>query len=103
VTTPARLTDERLAWLAVRDYCDRQASGHSGGFWLATILTRRGGASTRGEQRRKKMEAYAFIVDDLVRHLSPEERAHLRASKTLPDWFLPRVDEEFRAMWKANT
>jgi hypothetical protein len=94
VTTQPPLSDERLAWLAARDHCRTRAESHSPIFWLFIVLSFGRAAWTRRAQTEDKMNDYAFVVDDLARRLSPDERMRLRATGKLPDWFLPAVDVE---------
>ncbi len=97
MATPS-LTDERLAWLAVRDEL-RKRSRRS----LGQLLWRLGGAMPSSsnvmsitsnvsepvvvrEQRSSRMIRYSIVVDDMVRHLSDEERVILRADGAVPAW-----------------
>ncbi|GAA4209545.1 hypothetical protein [Actinocatenispora rupis] len=104
-----RLTDERLCWLAVRDHCARRSRRRGVLGWLTLLATAsRGGGSGRagtamvGEEQRDamtgKMGDYAFAVDDAARTLRPDERAHLRATGEVPDWFLADVERRFIAL-----
>jgi hypothetical protein len=102
-----RVTDERLCWLAVRDYCAKK-SGKRGFFgWLGLFVAASGrgnrGATATGIAndsyrggRSDKMGDYAFAVDDAARTLSKDERAHLRATGEAPDWFLADVERRYQ-------
>lgn len=103
------LTDERLAWLAVRDELRKRSRRG-----LGQLLLRLGGAlpssSTMSysnwvsdpvsarEHRNARMIRYSIAVDALVAHLSEDERAILRRDGTLPDWFLPRVLQDAKTV-----
>jgi hypothetical protein len=96
-----RLTDERLAWLAVRDHFGalsrRRGVLRTAGLILAFMG---GGGRSRGamvaEDQRDAMTGklgdYAFAVDDAARTLSRDERVRLRATGQVPDWFVPDVE-----------
>jgi hypothetical protein len=96
MTEPHRLTDERLAWLAAKPYSEQRASKRSRG-WLSVILSVFGmaPAAERSERYGDAMADYGNAVDDLSRKLTADERAALRSSNVLPDWFLPAVDQRF--------
>jgi hypothetical protein len=98
------LTDERLAWLAVRDTLTRKAGR---GSLLTRILAGRTtvvmpdgkivDSGDRGKERTSgKMAAYAFAVDDVAQRLSKEERQTLRSTGAVPDWFLDAVRERYQ-------
>jgi hypothetical protein len=105
MATP-NLTDERLAWLAVRDELQRRSSRGFGQFLLRlggampgvqgngmSITSRVSAPTGAREQRNARMVRYGIAVDDLSRRLSPDERTTLREHGTVPDWFLPLVIE----------
>jgi len=102
VSTPDRLTDERLAWLAAKDYCDRQARVTGPLAWLAILLTRGRAAGVRRLRVQDKLMDYGLAVDDVSRRLTAEERATLRAANQLPDWFIPAVEERFKAIQRQR-
>jgi hypothetical protein len=110
-----RLSEDRLAWLAVRDRLERERyrltwvwvliallappvlgyllKGLGGAFWGFAV-----GASasvamgkTFRSQRGQRMKEYAVAVDEAMRELTVEDRAHLRATGQVPEWFLGRV------------
>jgi hypothetical protein len=94
--TEVRLTDERLAWLAVRDQIQRETA--------PSIIMRIVGAMTFSRDAREarelagdKRSAYAFAVDDVARELQPEERRILREAGMIPAWFLPEVRRRVKA------
>jgi hypothetical protein len=99
-------TDERLAWLAMRDYVTKRTR--------PSILMRIVGAgstladthygdrvpvprSEAHEMASIKAQNYAFAVDDAARELTPAECVVLRSTGQLPDWFIARVEELRRA------
>ena len=102
MSDPIRLTDERLAWLAARDYCTKRARSHRPAFWLfyvvGVIVTVGGVARMRRMGIDEKLADYAFAVDDVARRLTPEDRAKLRADNVLPAWFLPATEERFHLL-----
>jgi hypothetical protein len=103
---PPQLTDERLAWLAVRNDLNNQSRPNS----LRTFLQRLGRSRTAGsiytsrgaygqvnqadDFTSRKMQTYAIAVDELSRRLSKDERAVLRSTGKVPAWFLPAINEE---------
>jgi hypothetical protein len=97
VTSPHRLTDERLAWLAAKPYCEQHARKAGSRGSLAGILFPRGlgTAVLRSERYTNTMADYSFAVDDVSRKLTADERAALRAANVLPAWFLPAIDRRF--------
>jgi hypothetical protein len=105
MTEAHRLTDERLAWLAATPSCEQRAAKRSRG-WLSVALSVFGmaPAAERGEWYRDAMADYGIAVDDLSRKLTADERAALRSSNVLPDWFLPAVDQRFTEIraWRKS-
>lgn len=102
-----RVTDERLCWLAVRDYCATRASKRGLFGWLGLLMAAsgRGGRASSAtglvndsyrDGRSDKMGDYAFAVDDAARTLSKDERAHLRATGEVPEWFLADVERRYQ-------
>jgi hypothetical protein len=85
-TDRSRLTDDRLAWLAMRDYV-RSKCKPSG------ILRILGAMSEAREFATDKAQSYAFAVGDAVADLSAEDRQMLRRTGQVPDWFIARVEE----------
>jgi len=105
VTTP-QLTDERLAWLAVRgDLKNLSQPNPVLHFFLRVGRARSAGRSVYNSKgaygqinqdadfTSRKMRTYAVAVDELSRRLTKDERAALRASGKVPDWFMPAVIE----------
>ncbi|QMU75512.1 hypothetical protein GXW83_06905 [Streptacidiphilus sp. PB12-B1b] len=104
MTTPKhvpKVSDERLCWLAVRDQLNKKANKLGPLGWLTALAGagNRGGQRASGlggdmrrEGRADTMDDYAFAVDDAAGKLSAEERAHLRATGELPEWFLGEVE-----------
>jgi len=92
------LTDERLAWLAAREYCDRQARATGAFFWLSLLFGFGAGARVWRRRVKEKLMDYGIAVDDVSRRLTAEERATLRAINRLPDWFFAAVDDRFAAI-----
>src|SRR5215831_3121911 len=74
------LPDERLAWLAARDYCTAKAKQHRPAFWLLFVLgaRRHRGSGIRADANNHKLKLYAVAVDQLVDRLTPDERRTLR-------------------------
>jgi hypothetical protein len=108
MATPS-LTDGRLAWLAVRDELRKQSRRGLGQLLLRlggalpassgmSITSRVSAPVSAREQRNSRMIRYSIVVDAMVRHLSDEERAILRADGTVPAWFLPRVLEDAKSV-----
>src|SRR5262245_15487566 len=106
----ARLRDERLAWLAVRDELVRterrrirsRIAAFLGGRNLAAARERIAGP--RGRARREQavgdvevplsstyMVRSSLAVEEVAGRLSEQERATLRATGQVPDWFLGAV------------
>jgi hypothetical protein len=102
VSAPHRLTDERLAWLAAKEYCERQASAHGPFFWVFVVLSAGRAAQTWRRGIKDKLMDYGVAVDDLARRLSPEERATLRAANQLPAWFFPAVEARFASIRRLH-
>jgi hypothetical protein len=108
MATPS-LTDGRLAWLAVRDELRKHSRRGLGQLLLRlggavpvshgmSITSRVSAPVSAREQRNSRMIRYSIVVDAMVRHLSDEERAILRADGTVPAWFLPRVLEDAKSV-----
>jgi hypothetical protein len=100
VVSAPLLPDERLAWLAARDYCTAKSKQHRPGFWLLYVLgaRRHRGGAVRAEANNEKLKLYAVAVDQLVERLNPDERRTLRMDRRLPGWFLPAVDETYERL-----
>jgi hypothetical protein len=97
---PPQLTDERLAWLAVRKDLRTMSVPHPAlRILFALVRVRTGGrrlawsgeTNVADDMKDKKMRVYAVAVDELSRRLSKEERVVLRSSGTVPAWFMPEV------------
>ncbi len=96
MATP-QLTDERLAWLAVRDEVQELCKPAAVVRILRVIIRRR--AVDRGIQNEitdDKMRVYAIAVDELSRRLTREDRLVLRSTGKVPEWFMPTVILEAR-------
>ena len=113
-------TDERLGFLAAKSYLARRARP----WWLAWFrIIEAGGSSTyvadRGmakvggggvmsrrtitdEMRGDRMADQVIACDLAAQSLSADERARLRRSGELPDWFFPRVDQEVTNLKKVR-
>jgi len=95
------LSVDRLAWLAMRDYCEKQ-SRKGGAFGLlgrafTTGRSRRLSASSsnfRNDISSDRMMDYSLAVDTCVQRLTAEERDILRSSGQLPSWFVAAVEQE---------
>ena len=97
MAAPERLSDERLAWLAAKPYCDQRARKVGARGWLAVVLSvfGLGTAVERREGYSDAMALYGIAVDDVSRKLTAEERPALRTVGVLPGWFLPAVEQRF--------
>ncbi len=109
-----RLTDERLAWLAVREELAKRSKK---GTLLARILHAmngdraivvRGngeggefGGSAHTEVLSERMQGYAFAVDDVASRLSPDDRRTLRETCAVPPWFLDAVQAQYARYYTA--
>ncbi|WP_034090011.1 hypothetical protein [Streptacidiphilus albus] len=102
-----RTTDERLCWLAMRDYVDEK-SRKVGLFRLFTYLGsgRRGGTRHGSDLRREQTSGiridYALAVDQAADRLSHDERLHLRTTGQVPDWFVEDVERRLPAIRKRK-
>jgi hypothetical protein len=104
-----RLRDEQLAWLAVQDELRRHDRGRITSR-IGAFLDRRSlrmareriTGSRSGRARRDLgdveltpsspyMVRSSLAVNEVSQRLSDQERATLRATGQLPDWFLPEV------------
>ncbi|MFF0388599.1 hypothetical protein ACFYS8_07870 [Kitasatospora sp. NPDC004615] len=100
--TVPNLSDDRLAWLAVRDQLNKKARRPGAFGWFTAIFAFRGGSAGRqaagmaGDMRRDaasaKLHEYAFAVDIAAESLTAAERAHLRATGEVPPHFLAEVE-----------
>lgn len=89
-TDRSRLSDDRLAWLAVKDYVQSKCRPSTIMRLLGAFT---GGMSEAREFASDKAHTYAFAVGDAVRDLSAEDRKMLRRTGQVPDWFIARVEE----------
>ena len=95
------LSTDRLAWLAMREYCEKQSRKRGPFGFVARAFTtgasRRPSTSSatfRNEIVADRMMDYSLAVDTCARRLSPEECDVLRSSGQLPSWFVPAVEDE---------
>jgi hypothetical protein len=88
----SRLSDDRLAWLAVRDYV-RSRCRPSGFLRIVGALTRGPAGDEARDFASDKAHSYAFAVGDAVQDLTPDDRMMLRRTGQVPDWFIARVEE----------
>ncbi|GAA5184696.1 hypothetical protein GCM10023322_26740 [Rugosimonospora acidiphila] len=97
----ARVRDERLCWLAVRDQLDRRSRRRSLLGRLVGNFTPTGRGLgvdlTRGSVKGRMMR-YSFAVEDVAQRLTPEERQVLRSTGQVPDWFLNAVERRFHEL-----
>ncbi|GIH16940.1 hypothetical protein [Rugosimonospora africana] len=102
----AKVRDERLAWLAVRDRLNRRSRRRSVLGRLFGNLTPTGtgfGTDLSRGSVKSRMMRYSFAVDDVAQRLTPEERQALRATGQVPDWFLGAVEKRFRELrWRRR-
>lgn len=102
-----RLPVQRQAWLVCRDVAERK-SRHW--FDIVTRIGRAGmGERTLGlgidmvkADRAARFGAMQFAASDLVPQLSEQEVADLRASRVLPEWFLPEMLKRAKAIERGN-
>jgi hypothetical protein len=92
----AKVRDERLCWLAVRDQLARHSRTRPTTLLrrlLGNLMpTRRGlGADVTGGSVRGRMARYSIAVHEVAQRLDPGERQVLRDTGQVPDWFLPAV------------
>jgi hypothetical protein len=105
-----RLRDEQLAWLAVRDSLQRHDRGRISSR-IGAFLDRRSlraareritgpsagrsGGAGLGDVDVAPSSPYmvrsSLAVEEVSRRLSDSERATLRATGEVPEWFLPEV------------
>lgn len=91
-----QLSVERQAWLACKDDATRLTRkwfdvvtriGHAGmGF-----RTSGHGIERVNAERSERLAALQFAARELVPRLTAAERADLRHSRALPDWFVPEM------------
>jgi hypothetical protein len=102
----AKVRDERLAWLAVRDQLSRRSRRRSVLGRLLGNLTPTGtgfGTDLSRGSVKSRMMRYSFAVEDVAQRLTPEERQVLRTTGRVPDWFLGAVEKRFRELrWRRN-
>jgi hypothetical protein len=91
-TDRSKLSDDRLAWLAMRDYVQSRCRP-SLLLRIAGSITGAGGMREAREFASDKAHSYAFAVGDAVQDLSSEDRKMLRRTGQVPDWFIARVEE----------
>jgi hypothetical protein len=91
-TDRSKLSEDRLAWLAVRDYVRSRCRPS---FLLRLLGATSGGGGMRAarEVASDKVHSYAFAVADAVDNLSLDDRKMLRRTGHVPDWFIARVEE----------
>lgn len=112
-----QLSDDRLAWLAMRGYCESQARRQGPFGWLLVLfaggrpvrysttylpLISNSGGELRREIRNDRMLNYSLAVDSCAQRLTPEERLALRSWGQLPEWFVTAVDEEYKIVRKRR-
>jgi hypothetical protein len=107
-----RVSDERLCWLAVADEVGK--IGRRVGFWGwvsalgagSTGRSGKSGAAMSGSARRERtsdrMADFAFAVDDAAATLNQAERAVLRSTGAVPDWFLADVVQRAKVIEKSR-
>jgi len=100
---PAKVRDERLAWLAVRDDLARRSRGGPFTFLrrvLGNITPTRGGFGTdlTVPAVSRRMRRYSFAVHDVAQRLDAGEREVLRTTGRVPDWFLGAVTQRYRQL-----
>ncbi|MEV6525850.1 hypothetical protein AB0M43_28290 [Longispora sp. NPDC051575] len=102
MTETHRLTDERLAWLAMRDHC-AQKSRRTGIMGFLSRIQFAGDDDTAHTDRRsEKMQDYGLAVDDVARDLTPAERVALRETGLLPGWFTDAVEKRYAEIVRAQ-
>ncbi|MEV0732569.1 hypothetical protein [Polymorphospora sp. NPDC050346] len=108
-----RLTDERLAWLAVRAEVARRSKRRGILGWIDALTHRDSlqnlaysgpdsGRVTvvsddeRHERMNDTMADYAGAVDEVARRMTQEQRRMLRATGAVPAGFMDEVEKERR-------
>jgi hypothetical protein len=100
---PPKARDERLAWLAVRDELARRSRSRPMTFLLRIVgnlaPTRQGlGSDVSSPVVSRRMRRWSFAVHDVAQRLDAEERAVLRTTGQVPDWFLGAVRQRYREL-----
>jgi hypothetical protein len=99
----AKVRDERLAWLAVRDELTRRSRRGPLTF-LRRVFgnmapTGTGmGTDVTAPSKNRRMRRYSFAVHDVAQRLDAGEREVLRATGRVPDWFLGAVTQRYRQL-----
>lgn len=91
--TDVRLTDERLAWLAVRDEVARRTPPPLLLRILGAATLDYGSGDAARDVRDSRRRRYMFAVDDAAGRLNADERRLLRQTGQVPAWFLPYVED----------
>ena len=99
----AKVRDERLCWLAVRDELARRSRNRPGTLlrrFIGNLLpTRRGlGGDVTGGSVKARMARYSIAVHEVAQRLDPPERQVLRSTGRVPDWFLDAVERRSREL-----
>jgi vancomycin permeability regulator SanA len=94
----AKVRDERLCWLAVRDRLERRSRRMGILGWLTVLgsfgLSLFAGRSLPGARMRR----YSVAVDHVAGFLDDDERASLHQVGSVPPWFLYEVRRAARAV-----
>ncbi|WP_412540149.1 hypothetical protein R8Z50_30690 [Longispora sp. K20-0274] len=102
MTETHRLTDERLAWLAMRDYCDQKSRKTGLLGFISRVMSAGDANNDHSERRSDKMMDYGLAVDDVARELTPAERTRLRETGMLPGWFVEAVEDRYQKIVRAQ-
>jgi hypothetical protein len=103
----AKVRDERLAWLAVRDELARRSRNRPLTF-LRRIFgnmspTSKGfGVDTTAPATSRRMRRWSFAVHDVAQRLDTQERHVLRTTGQVPDWFMDAVRQRYRQLRRTR-
>jgi hypothetical protein len=112
VAVSTSLTDQRLAFLAVRPALEKRSRPA----WskVLGLVTGSGrthvwrdgmpvyGGSVAGDVQSDRMQSYVLAADIVAQRLSEAERIELRKDGALPPWFLPAVEEAYQSVRKRR-
>lgn len=99
----AKVRDERLAWLAVRDELARRSRNRPLTFVRRIFgnlapTTKGFGHDTTAPVTSRRMRRWSVAVHEVAQRLDAGEREVLRATGRVPDWFLDAIGERYRQL-----